>query len=487
MNLRQLLAGHIAVTDKQNAWIKNICLDSRKVQPGDLFLAFPGSTSDGRQFISAAIAQGAAAIVAESEQFHLHASLVDERIPCLLMPQLHTQVGMIAARFYGEPSRQLQMVGVTGTNGKTSTTHFIAQALNHIQAKQCAVIGTVGYGLPDALHENTHTTPDAVVLQKMLADFIQTGIKTVAMEVSSHALVQHRVAAIHYNIGVFTNLTRDHLDYHGDMAHYGAAKQKLFTDFPLRHAVINLSDPFAASLIRALPKEVSLITYSVDNSQANVWVSDIRVERGGMQAKLHTPWGEGDLRCGLLGRFHLHNLLAVIGTLGALNIPFPQILGAIAQLQGVAGRMQALTAPNQPLVVVDYAHTPDALMKALTTLRELTHGKLWCVFGCGGNRDAGKRPMMGSIAEQYADKIIITDDNPRHEDPHSIVTAIVEGIANKQKVVIQHDRRQAIEYAIQQATSEDTILIAGKGHEPYQQIGDEKMPFDDATVVSNVI
>lgn len=486
INLSQLL-GEIAPQQALSSIpISGLCLDSRQAKEGDLFLAFTGVQHDGRQFMKMAAACGVAAIVAEATNFDAAWLAGIHNIPCVLVPNLQAHLGEIAARFYDHPSRKLHMIGVTGTNGKTSVTHYIAEVLNLLQPQNCAVIGTVGYGIPPDLKDHGYTTPDALNLQKILAEFAAVKVKTVAMEVSSHALAQSRVGSIDYTMAIFTNLTRDHLDYHQTMANYGAAKQKLFTDFNVQHAIINIDDSFGQLLMTRLKETTQAISYAVNNLDAAVTATAVNFDRTGITALLHTPWGQAELSCRLLGRFNLHNILAVIAALGVMGIPLTTIVALIKQIHGVRGRMQTFSFPQQPLVVVDYAHTPDALAKALGTLRELTPGKLWCVFGCGGDRDPGKRPLMGKIAEQFADEIIITDDNPRHEQPAAIVADILQGmLASSKTRVVEHDRRLAIQYAMQHAALDDVILIAGKGHEAYQQIGDVKISFDDSQVVQD--
>lgn len=486
MELAGVLAGIVVVDPVWDRKINGIALHSDHVKPGDLFIARCGQQHDAREFIQSAIEKGAVAVIADSNhEAHItHAE--GDHVPVFYADDLGDKVSRIAARFYGHPSRQMHVVGVTGTNGKTSTTHFIARALNACQ-KRCAVIGTLGYGLLDKLNPPTHTTPDAVVVQRLLADCHGSDVEYCAMEVSSHALHQARVKSVEYKTSIFTNLTRDHLDYHGTMEAYGAAKLLLFGLFGLQNAIVNMDDPFGEQVLAVLPRHVNAYTYGTNKTDAMVNAFNIRLHRDGISAKLKTPWGEGEIESPLMGEFNLSNLLAVLTTLCVNGIVFKEALAAVNALKDVPGRMQAFTADNKPTVVVDYAHTPDALEKALGALRAHTDAKLWCVFGCGGDRDAGKRSEMAAIAEQFADKVIVTDDNPRSEDPQHITQQIFSGFKNPDAVHLEHDRKQAIQFAIEQAAADDVILLAGKGHEPYQIIGDKTLPFDDRVVTEEIL
>lgn len=353
--------------------------------------------------------------------------------------------------------------------------------------KRCGVIGTLGSGFPDAITPGALTTPGAIELQHIIATLQQRGATYLAMEVSSHSLVQHRVAGIPFEIALFTNLTRDHLDYHGSMENYAQAKRLLFLTSTLKSAVINADDAFGRQLLTEFAPKLACYAYTTQsrslNNVAMISADNIRLHTHGFSADIHTPWGEGELHSTLFGRFNLSNLLAVLTTLGILGIPFAQILEHLNTLPTVTGRMQRFGGGAQPTVVVDYAHTPDALEQALTALREHSQRHLWCVFGCGGNRDSGKRQLMARIAETHSDHVIVTDDNPRLEDPQKITDDILSGFLHLDAVYVEHDRKRAIAYAIQHASADDIILIAGKGHEPYQQIGATKIPFSDAEQV----
>ncbi|MDP2247811.1 MAG: UDP-N-acetylmuramoyl-L-alanyl-D-glutamate--2,6-diaminopimelate ligase, partial [Nitrosomonadales bacterium] len=397
----------------QGVAASNITADSRKIGPGSLFLAYPGERLDGRDFIEQAIQQGAAAVVWEARDFDWDATW---QIPNLPVRNLREQRGLIADSFYGHPSEKLWMIGVTGTNGKTSCSHWLAQTLSLV-GRKTALVGTLGNGFPGALSEAINTTPDPILLHGMLANYLQQGAKAVAMEVSSHGLEQGRVSGVHFDVAVFTNLSRDHLDYHGDMASYAAAKKKLFEWEGLSCAVLNIDDEFGVQIAKDLvATDKSLVTYGF-SEEAMVRGSDLTFTAKGLRMHVATPKGNATISAALLGRFNAYNLLAVLATLLSSNVSLEHAVSAIAQVSAVAGRMQQLGGGELPLVVIDYAHTPDALEKVLLALREQSSGKVICVFGCGGNRDQGKRPLMGEVAARLADKIIVTTDNPRDEAP----------------------------------------------------------------------
>lgn len=454
--------------------IRELTLDSRAVRPGDLFLAVPGAKVDGRAHIADALARGAAAVAYE-EQGASVLPLTDA--PLIPVKGLIGQLSQIAGRFYGEPSRQLDLVGVTGTNGKTSVTQLLAQALDAL-GNRCGLIGTLGTGFYGELQSGRLTTPDPIAVQSTLNDLKKGGAKAVAMEVSSHALEQGRVAALDFDIAVMTNLSRDHLDYHGSMEAYEAAKAKLFAWSSLRARVVNLDDDFGRRLADA-PATSRLISYSLQDSAASLFCKEAAFNDDGVRAVIVTPQGEHVLRSRLLGRFNLSNMLAVVATLMALDYPLDEILKVIPQLQGPVGRMQRLGGGDKPLVVVDYAHTPDALEKVLEALRPHAHGKLLCLFGCGGDRDAGKRPLMAEVAERLADRVLVTDDNPRSEDPMRIFDDIRPGFANPAAVAFVAGRGAAIAQLIASASADDVIVLAGKGHEDYQEINGQRHDFSD--------
>lgn len=488
-NVATLLNGFAAWPAKYPVTIQGLSTDSRTTQAGDLFIACGGPAAERPQFIAQAIENGAVAVLtqaADTPQMQIITTMGRD-VPCFAIPQLQQQLGHIAARFFGNSGDDLHVIGITGTNGKTSCCQFIASMLNQAGLR-CATIGTLGAGFPNNITPGALTTPGAIELQQTLATLKQRGAVRLAMEVSSHGLAQHRVTGIPFEIAVFTNLTRDHLDYHGDMAHYGQAKRLLFLTPSLKYAVINADDDFGQTLLAEFAPRLSCYAYTTKKAATHVptvTAENLQFHTDGFVASLHTPWGEGKLRSKLLGRFNLHNLLAAVTTLGILQIPLPDILHYLATLSTVPGRMQRFgDGKTQPLVVVDYAHTPDALEKALTALREHCQGKLWCVFGCGGNRDAGKRPLMARVAQTYSDYVVVTDDNPRFEDSKQIIADIVAGFLHPETVHVEHDRQKAIAYAILQAHINDIVLVAGKGHEPYQQIGAVKIPFSDAEQVT---
>jgi UDP-N-acetylmuramoyl-L-alanyl-D-glutamate--2,6-diaminopimelate ligase len=458
--------------------VSGLSLDSRDVKPGDAFFALRGTRDHGIHFAAGAVARGARVVLAE-------APAVDDvalDVPVLWIKDLHAQVGAIAARFYDQPSRALRIIGVTGTNGKTSTVQLIAQALDFLGHRP-ATIGTLGAGLYGQLQDGERTTPDAINVQRLLAAFRDMGVDHVAMEVSSHALEQGRVASVDFDIAAFTNLTRDHLDYHGTMQAYGDAKAKLFAWPTLKAAVINIDDDFGQQLAARVPEQIKSIHCSAATGRAEVVASAIVTSSEGLGFELETPWGSRPIHSSLLGRFNVANLLAVVACLGALGEPFDRIVDAVEALQPVNGRKNRLGGIGHvPLVVVDYAHTPDALEQALSALRPHCAGKLICVFGCGGERDPGKRPMMGAIAARLADVAIVTDDNPRSEDGDAIVAQIVAGMGGMRESSVERDRAKAIARALQLAQASDVVLIAGKGHETYQDGADGKRPFDDMAV-----
>ena len=457
-----------------NALIRELTLDSRKVRPGDLFLAVPGLAQDGRAHIADAVARGAAAIAYEAEGAGVMTAHSAELVS---IKGLAGQLSAIAGRFYGEPSRALRLVGVTGTNGKTSVSQLVAQALD-LLGERCGIVGTLGTGFFEALQSGRHTTPDPVSVQATLAELKQAGARAVAMEVSSHGLDQGRVAALDFDVAVYTNLSRDHLDYHGSMEAYGAAKAKLFAWPSLKARVVNLDDAFGRELA-AQPSESRLIGYSLSDASAYLFCREARFDDHGVWAHIVTPQGEGLLRSPLLGRFNLSNLLAVVGALLGLGHGLDEILRVLPQLQGPVGRMQRFGGEDCPLVVVDYAHTPDALEKVLEALRPHVTGRLLCLFGCGGDRDRGKRPLMAQVAERLADVVLVTDDNPRSEDPAVIVADIRAGFAKPEAAEFVHGRGDAIARLIAAARVGDVVLLAGKGHEDYQEIAGVRHPFSD--------
>ncbi|SKB32121.1 UDP-N-acetylmuramoyl-L-alanyl-D-glutamate--2,6-diaminopimelate ligase [Luteibacter sp. 22Crub2.1] len=481
LTLAELLDGFADASGAGEIVVSGLSLDSREIVEGQAFVALRGTKGHGIDFAAKAVEQGAVVILAETPF-----DTVDAGIPVVAVDKLRDKAGPIAARFHGDASAALEVIGVTGTNGKTSTVQLIAQALTFL-GRKAATVGTLGAGLHGAIAEGERTTPDAISMQALLGEFRDAGATHVAMEVSSHALEQGRVNAIAFDIAVFTNLTRDHLDYHGTMEAYGAAKARLFAFDGLGAAVINVDDPFGARLAKGLPESVTKLRTSMATDStpkdAEVRADIVVTSARGLSFNLNTPWGMRTVRSALLGRFNVANLLAVAAVLGALGEPFERIHAALESLQPVNGRMSRLGGDGRkPLVVVDYSHTPDALKQALLALRSHTKGKLICVFGAGGDRDQGKRPIMAGIAERLADVVIVTDDNPRSEDGDVIVAQIVAGLIHPETVMVERDRAQAIALALADAKADDVVLIAGKGHETYQEGPDGKRPFDDLAV-----
>lgn len=452
-----------------------LCADSRHVAPGDVFVAMPGHRVDGRAFIADAVARGAAAVLHEAGA---EVAVPAIGVPIIGVPGLAALSGEIAHLVYGRPSERLWLAGVTGTNGKTSVSQWIAQALALLDCP-CAVVGTLGNGFPGRLAPSLNTTPDAITLHRLLAGFVEQGARACAMEVSSIGLDQNRVAGVAFDVAVFTNLTRDHLEYHGSMEAYGAAKAKLFATPGLGAAVLNLDDPFGARLAAELDGKLPVIGYTLEGRAGNETVlaaRDLAMDGAGIAFTVD----DLRFRAPVVGRFNVANLLAVIGALLAQGRALDEIAAVLPRLAPPPGRMQAIGGEMKPLVVIDYAHTPDALEKVLTTLREAATargGRLICVFGCGGDRDPGKRPLMGAVAESLADGIWLTSDNPRGEDPAAIVAAIAAGM--KTWPTIELDRAEAIRRAVEGAGPRDVVLLAGKGHEPYQEIAGVRQPFSD--------
>jgi UDP-N-acetylmuramoyl-L-alanyl-D-glutamate--2,6-diaminopimelate ligase len=483
-----LLHGLDSAEIRQPVFIAGLALDSRKVQPGDLFLAVAGSRTHGLQHARQALALGAAAVAWEPAASvaglaELAALLP---VPVVAVPALSQKVGLIADRFYGHPSSGLFMIGITGTDGKTSCSHYIAQALDRAD-RRCGLIGTLGYGLYKELNAGTHTTPDGLVIQRALHAMQRQGARCVVAEVSSHAMDQGRVSGVNFDVAVLTNLSRDHLDYHGDIESYAYAKRKLFHSVGLRYAVINADDMFGRRLLEDIPPGVAPVAYTLEHDPYRTrfpaqWVVGRKLRLGldGMRLDVITPWGGGSLTSPLLGRFNASNLLATLATLCVSGLPFEEVLSRLARTRTVAGRMERFDpGAGRALAVVDYAHTAGALEEVLSSLRLHCKGQLWCVFGAGGDRDRGKRPQMAAAAERHADRIVLTDDNPRTEDPERIMRDICAGFEHPGRVHIEHNRAAAIDLALQEAAPEDIVLIAGKGHETVQIIGDKALPFSD--------
>lgn len=481
MPLSQLLPD---VPQAQGIAVSGLVMDSRAVTPGDAFVAIGGYGAHGLGFIEQARANGASAILYQPPAPADQPVMAD----AIAVPDLAARLGAMADTFHGHPSRAMTMVGVTGTNGKTTTVQLMVQAW-HLRGLRCGSIGTLGAGLYGNVAPTGFTTPLVLQMHALLAQMRDAGAQAVAMEVSSHALDQGRVDAVHFDVAVFTNLTRDHLDYHGDMAAYGAAKVKLFAWPGLKVAVINLDDDFGRGLPAMLPASVrALGVSSRGQAGAVLRAESLRFDAAGIGFDLVGGDETHAVRSPLLGRFNVDNLLAVAGVLYALGDTPAQAAAMLSRLQPVHGRMNRLGGDGrQPLVVIDYAHTPDALEQALASLRAHAQGRLVCVFGCGGERDRGKRPQMAAIAERHADTVVVTDDNPRGEDGDAIVSEILTGFIDPAVVTVQRDRARAIAQAIAAAGPADIILVAGKGHEPYQEIAGIKHPFDDTVVARQAL
>lgn len=468
---------------KQGVRIGGLCSDSRRVQPGDVFLAYPGDRSDGRQHIAAAIAAGATAVIWEREGYEW-----EERnaVPHLSADNLKHFAGLLADEVYGHPSDRLDVIAVTGTNGKTSCSLWIAHALQSA-GQRCGVIGTLGIGYPESLESNPNTTPDPIVLQQTLKRFADGGAQAVAMEASSIGLEQGRMNGARVQTALFTNLSRDHLDYHADMEAYAQAKMLLFRQPGLKYAVLNLDDVQGVRIAQMLGGEVETIGYSLVAGAAErggvtryLEAHRVVLSDEGLNFDLVSSWGEAPVRSALVGKFNVSNLLGTLGVLLCRGMPLDMAVRAVEKLQSVPGRVQKLGGGERPLIVVDYAHTPDALDKVLAALIEVARargGQLFCLFGCGGDRDKGKRALMGEAASRFAAKVFVTSDNPRSEDPKSIIDAIVAGVRVPHEIHV--DRRAAIRAAVAQANKGDVVLLAGKGHETYQEIAGKRLPFSD--------
>jgi UDP-N-acetylmuramoyl-L-alanyl-D-glutamate--2,6-diaminopimelate ligase len=466
--------------ERQGVNATRLAIDSRAVAPGDVFVAMPGHRVDGRVFAADAVARGAAAVLYEA------GAPLTLNVPTVAVSGLAAMAGEIAHLVYGRPSERLWVAGVTGTNGKTSVSQWIAQAMNALERK-CAVIGTLGGGFPGQLIESVNTTPDAISVHRALAGFADQGAVACAMEVSSIGIDEGRVNGVGFDVAVFTNLTRDHLEYHGSMEAYAAAKEKLFAWPGLGAAVVNLDDPFGERLARELADRMPTIGYTLEDRVGGNRVlaaREISMSGAGLAFTLDGQRFEAPV----VGRFNVSNLLAVIGALLTGNETPADIAAVLRGIEPPPGRMQPLGGDACPLVVVDYAHTPDALEKALGTLRHTAQargGKLVCVFGCGGDRDTGKRPLMGAVAERLADRVLLTSDNPRNETPMAIIDAIAAGM--KRRPTVEADREAAIRKALLEADDRDVIVLAGKGHEPYQEIAGVRRPFSDLARAREVL
>jgi len=475
-SLAELLAV-IDISSDHEVEVDSLAIDSREVSVGTLFCAYPGSVADGRDYILQAQDNGATAVLFDPKEYELP---VDLSIPTIAVADLQAKVGLIAHQFFGRACDDMQVFGVTGTNGKTTCCFLLTQALTQL-GMQAAMIGTIGVGKLDALEKAVHTTPDPIALHKMLANLKAQGITQVCMEVSSHALDQGRVNGVNFFCTLFTNLSHDHLDYHGDMASYGAAKQRLFTEFFSELVVANASDALGATL-----KDVANAEFIVTYGQGgDIYADHVSLGSDGIRIEFEGNGVDFSVATPLIGEVNIPNIEMLVATLLALSTSIDDVVSILATLRPAPGRMELYRAPNRASVVVDYAHTPDALEKALISLAQHCQGDLWCVFGCGGDRDQAKRAVMGSVASKHADRIIVTNDNPRTEDERSIAGHIVEGVSKDHQVIL--DRADAIRTSIEQASPHDWVLIAGKGHETTQQIGKQMFDFSDREQVQKAL
>jgi UDP-N-acetylmuramoyl-L-alanyl-D-glutamate--2,6-diaminopimelate ligase len=506
--LADLTAGFVTVPS--DIVVSDVTLDSRAAVPGGLFLACQGRTFHGLKFAEQAVALGARAVLYEASPDAITPPPFSPDVFVAAVPQLSQRASLIADRFFGAPSQALTMAGITGTNGKTTCAWLLAQALQFC-GRPAAYMGTLGFGRPPTVTPTDHTTSDAVSVQRHLAALRSLGAECVSMEVSSHALDQDRVTGVRFNTAAFTNLTRDHLDYHGTMEAYGAAKARLFAWPSLVNRIINIDDAFGLQLASQLsPARLVITTQRGRGGGAGAatvaagsaamtvrgalrsaeFVSASRVapDPAGLVIGVDSSWGPGELTVRLVGEFNVDNVLTVLAVLLSWNIPLAQAVQALEKCRAASGRMEMFGGRGlTPLAIVDYAHTPDALAKALSAARLHCRGQLRVVFGCGGDRDAGKRPLMGRIAAELADDIVVTDDNPRTEDPARIVADIVAGIAGGAPVVVEHDRALAIRMALQRSVPDDVVLVAGKGHEDYQIYGKVRRPFVDQAIVTTAL
>lgn len=484
------LMGDLAPAALADRPVADLSLDSRRIVPGALFFAVPGTREHGLRHAAAAAAAGAT-LVAWEPADGWGAPRLPEGCAAFPVPGLRARLGEIADRFFDAPSQRLQVIGVTGTNGKTTCAHLVAGALEAL-GRRAGMIGTLGSGPVAQLAPSGLTTPDVIEVHRVLADLAGQGVRAVAMEVSSHALDQGRVDAVRYAAAGFTNLSRDHLDYHPSLEAYGESKARLFLAHAPGVSVINTGDAFGRGLLARLPagrRRIAVGRRAADLPDAGerVLLASVAAMEDGLALALDGDFGRATIRSRLVGDFNADNLALAFGLLAGIGVPAPDAAAALGRVAAPAGRMEAyLDAAREVLAVVDYAHTPDALGKALAALRCHCKGRLWCVFGCGGDRDRGKRPEMGRVAEQLADEIVITDDNPRSEDGVAIVADILAGLADPGRVRVERDRAAAVAMALGAAVAGDIVLVAGKGHEEVQIVGAEQRPFSDRTLVARL-
>jgi len=471
--------------------VNGVTQDSRDIGDNYVFIAVRGTASHGLSFAEQAVRSGASVILwdaADSEQIK-KADACSNDIICMQVEDLQQKTGEVASRFYNHPSHDLNLIGVTGTDGKTSVSHYLAQCMDS-KSSPCGVLGTLGNGLIHELKPTGLTTASAVHVQQSLAMLVDEGARAAVMEVSSHGLDQGRVNSVEFDTAVFTNLSQDHLDYHKTMESYAEAKSKLFEVAGLKSAVINLDDAYGRILAQKYRKHLTVYGYSTSSDDGSfasctdfvVYAKSIKATQHGFEINVVTPKGAGYFELNLLGEFNVSNALAVLATLLLNNMAFDESIKCLSALRPVAGRMELVVVNNKPTVIVDYAHTPQGMAAACNAVKQHFSGELWCVFGCGGDRDREKRPLMAQAAERYADHIIVTSDNPRHEDPQLIIEQVLDGLAEPELAGTCIDRREAIAQAISAAAAGDVILIAGKGHESCQIVGDTYIAFDDCDV-----
>ncbi|OIQ23702.1 UDP-N-acetylmuramoyl-L-alanyl-D-glutamate--2,6-diaminopimelate ligase [uncultured Vibrio sp.] len=479
MTLGQLLKPWVDLADSKVSQITvtHLELDSRKVSKADTFVAVKGHQVDGRKFITSAIESGASSVIAQACSNHPHGSIDDSHsVPVVFMNDLDIYLSSLAGRFYSKKPRTV--IGVTGTNGKTTITQLIAQWIGLLN-QPAAVMGTTGNGFLDNLQPALNTTGSPLEIQQTLNQLALDGAEYAALEISSHGLAQGRVRAVPFSIGVFTNLSRDHLDYHGTMEEYGEAKKSLFTQHHCNAAVINIDDPVGEKWCHDLPDAIGVSLMPEQDRANTVYATSVDYSESGITLSFSGLYGDGTFTAPLIGEFNACNLLLALTTLLSLGFDKQSLLESAQSITPVLGRMELFKVKNRAKVVVDYAHTPDALEKALQALKVHCSGKLWAIFGCGGDRDVGKRPMMAKIAETYADNVILTDDNPRSESPELIVKDMLAGLDFAEKAHVEHNRYQALCYALSQAAADDIILLAGKGHEDYQVMAKETVHYSD--------
>ncbi|PPI87973.1 UDP-N-acetylmuramoyl-L-alanyl-D-glutamate--2,6-diaminopimelate ligase [Candidatus Pantoea edessiphila] len=479
-----------------NQWISNapICffnsmkLDSRKIKQGNLFIAIKGDISDGRNFISEAINKGAVAILAEANGIAMNGEVnIISGIPIIYFSELNQKLSTLGKVFYENPGKTQKIIGVTGTNGKTTITQLLSQWVTLLGEKS-AVIGTMGYGIIGNLKKTNNTTESAIDTQKILYLLDKERINLTAMEISSHALVQYRVADILFSAGVFTNLSHDHLDYHNDMKKYALAKRSFFFEHKLNEMIINADDKIGSQWLFDLPSAIAVSikkNYRFDINRRWLKATNIIFRKSQINIYFDSSWGSGRINSALIGNFNISNLLIALATLLSLNYPLNSLLKVSSKLLPINGRMELFVKVGKPKVILDYAHTPEALKKALIAARQYCTGKIWCLFGCGGERDKTKRPIMAAIAEKFADIIIVTQDNPRNENQYEIIKDILHGFVNLHSVYVINNRSKAINQSIRSAYYNDLILIAGKGHEEYQIIGNNRFHYSDRAIIKS--